>query len=139
MLSGRWTSASPFFFAPTATRAMRDSTLETITHLHQIREQRGFSAAQIAKLAGVSRQTIYAIEAGDYVPNTTLALQLSKILEVKVEDLFALDSGPGELPPPVSVDLLSPGDHPDSFAKGQPVQLCRVGKRTVAIPASPQP
>jgi len=114
--------------------------LETLTHLHQIREQRGFSAAQIAKLAGVSRQTIYAIEAGDYVPNTTLALQLAKILEVKVEDLFALDSGPAELPPPLAVDLLSAREESsDHFSKGQPVQLCRVGKRTVAIPASPQP
>ncbi len=67
--------------------------METRTHLHHIRQQRGFSAAQVSKLAGVSRQTIYAIEAGDYVPNTAVALQLARILEVRVEDLFALDGG----------------------------------------------
>jgi putative molybdopterin biosynthesis protein len=55
--------------------------METRTQLNPIRERRGVSAAQLAKLAGVSRQTIYAIEAGDYVPNTTLSLQLAQILE----------------------------------------------------------
>jgi putative molybdopterin biosynthesis protein len=109
--------------------------METRTHLHQIRQQRGLSAAQLSKLAGVSRQTIYAIEAGDYVPNTAVALQLARILEVRVEDLFALDSGIVAPAPPVSVDLLGPAS---TILKGQPVQLCRVGKRTVAIPALPK-
>jgi putative molybdopterin biosynthesis protein len=111
--------------------------METRTHLHHIRQQRGLSAAQVSKLAGVSRQTIYAIEAGDYVPNTAVALQLARILEVRVEDLFALDGGVTVAAPPVSVDLL---ESPESTStKGQPVQLCRVGKRTIAIPATPQP
>ena len=70
----------------------KDSPLETRTELHRIRQQRGIGAAQLAKLAGVSRQTIYAIEAGDYVPNTALALHLARILEVRVEDLFQLES-----------------------------------------------
>ena len=52
--------------------------METRTQLKEIREQRGVSAARLAKLAGTSRQTVYAIEAGDYVPNTALALQLAK-------------------------------------------------------------
>ena len=56
--------------------------METRTHLNQIRERLDISAAALAKLAGITRQTIYAIEAGDYVPNTTVALQLAKILEV---------------------------------------------------------
>src|SRR5579872_6338219 len=100
--------------------------METRTALHQIREQRGVPAAELAKLTGVSRQTIYAIEAGDYVPNTALALHLAKILEVGVEDLFQLEAEPPPPPAPVSVDLLNEG-HP--APKGQPVQLCRVGKR----------
>jgi putative molybdopterin biosynthesis protein len=111
--------------------------METRTHLHHIRQQRGLSAAQISKLAGVSRQTIYAIEAGDYVPNTAVALQLARILEVRVEDLFALESGTILPAPPVSVDLLESTE--STSTKGQPVQLCRVGKRTIAIPATPQP
>jgi putative molybdopterin biosynthesis protein len=113
--------------------------METRTHLHAVREQRGLSAAHVAKLAGVSRQTIYAIEAGDYVPNTSLALQLARILEVRVEDLFALDSGPPAASPPITVDIINSPNPDAPVQKGQPVQLCRVGKRTVAIPASPQP
>jgi len=109
--------------------------METRTQLNEIREQRGISAARLAKLANVSRQTIYAIEAGDYVPNTTLALQLARILEVRVEDLFRLEAEPTAVAPPVTVDLIA-STH---VRKGQPVQLCRVGKRMVGVSAIPQP
>jgi putative molybdopterin biosynthesis protein len=112
--------------------------METRTSLHQVRQQRGLSAARVAKLAGVSRQTVYAIEAGDYVPNTTLALQLASILEVRVEDLFALETGPSPAAPPITVDWIT-ASNPNTLQRGQAVQICRVGKRTVAIPASAQP
>lgn len=111
------------------------SELDTRTQLGGIRRQRGISAAQLAKLAGVSRQTIYAIEAGDYVPNTALALHLARILEVRVEDLFQLESEPAA-PPPLTVDLLDGAEH---ARKGQPVQLCRVGQRRIGVSASSQP
>jgi len=109
--------------------------MDTRTQLNQIREHRGISAAELAKLAGVSRQTIYAIEAGDYVPNTALALQLAHLLEVRVEDLFQLEAEPAEPAPPVTVDLISAGP----VRKGQPVQLCRVGKQMIGVAAVPQP
>lgn len=83
--------------------------METRTQLNEIRQERGISASQLAKHAGVSRQTIYAIEAGDYVPNTALALQLAKLLEVRVEDLFQLENDAPSVPAPVAVDLLEPG------------------------------
>ncbi len=111
--------------------------METKTQLNEVREQRGISAAQIAKLAGVSRQTIYAIEAGDYVPNTALALKLAKLLEVHVEDLFQLENDAPAVPAPVAVDLLN--NDKNAARKGQPVQLCRIGKRTVGVAALPQP
>jgi putative molybdopterin biosynthesis protein len=109
--------------------------MQTRTQLNEIREHRGISAAKLAKLAGTSRQTIYAIEAGDYVPNTTLALQLAKTLEVKVEDLFHLEGEAATPPPPITVDLIAGA----AARKGQPVQLCRVGKRMVGVSALPQP
>ena len=109
--------------------------METRTQLHDIREQRALSAARLAQLTGVSRQTIYAIEAGDYVPNTTLALQLAKILEVHVEDLFQIEVDSAALPTPLTVEMIS-GERP---RKGQPVQLCRVGKRAIGVSADPQP
>ena len=67
-------------------------------HLAKFRQQRGFSAAQLAGLIGVSRQTIYAMEAGTYVPNTALALKLAKALETTVEQLFCLSSEDQEPP-----------------------------------------
>ena len=109
--------------------------MQTQTQLRQIREQRAVSAAQLAKTAGVSRQTIYAIEAGDYVPNTALALHLARILEVRVEDLFQIEPELAPAAPPLTVELLAS----TSVSKGQPVQLCRVGRHTLAVPAVPQP
>ena len=106
--------------------------METRTHLHKIRERRGLSAAALAKLAGVTRQTIYAIEAGDYVPNTTVALQLAKTLEVRVEELFSLDAGFPSPPKPAPVDFITPA------RGGQPVQLCRVGNRMIGVSTAPQ-
>jgi len=110
--------------------------METQTKLHEIRESRGITAAQLARATGVSRQTIYAIEAGDYVPNTALSLQLARILEVRVEDLFQLEGDLQPAPPRVTVDLVTPSEGAE---KGQPVQLCRVGKRMIGVSATPQP
>ncbi len=106
-------------------------------HLAEFRQKRGFSAARLAQMAGVSRQTIYAMEAGSYVPNTALALKLARVLEAAVEELFAL---PGESPAPElrseQVTLL-PGS--EALQPGQPVQLCRVDRRMMAAAPSPVP
>lgn len=49
------------------------------------------SQAVLAERAGVSRQTIVAIERGNYSPSVALALRLAQVLSAKVEDLFQLD------------------------------------------------
>ena len=106
-------------------------------NLAELRQKRGLSAAHLAEMAGVSRQTIYAMEAGSYVPNTAVALKLARLLEVRVEELFAL---PGDLPAPEfrrELAALLPGPAPPW--EGQPVQLCRVDGRLVASPPSPVP
>lgn len=110
--------------------------METRTQLPEIRRRRGISAAHLARSVGVSRQTIYAMEAGDYVPNTSLALALARILEVHVEDLFQLEGEAQAPAKPVAAEVLHTGE---PLRKGQPVQLCEVGKRLIAVPAEPQP
>lgn len=45
--------------------------------------------AELAREVGVSRQTVIAIEQGDYAPSVYLALRLAKVLGATVEDLFA--------------------------------------------------
>ncbi|RZJ48101.1 MAG: transcriptional regulator [Chryseobacterium sp.] len=47
----------------------------------------------LAKIIGVSRQTINAMEAGKYVPSTVLALKIAKYFGKKVEDIFELEDG----------------------------------------------
>lgn len=105
--------------------------------LASLRRRSGLPAAQLAKSTGVSRQTIYAIEAGTYIPNTAVALRLARALETTVEELFKLpdESQVPELPTGEAV-LLPGGAVPEP---GQPVELCRVNRRLVAAAASPLP
>jgi putative transcriptional regulator len=46
----------------------------------------------LAKAIGVSRQTIVAIERGDYLPSTVLALKLARHFAVPVEHIFSLEA-----------------------------------------------
>lgn len=48
---------------------------------------------QLAEAAGVSRQTINAIESGKFVPSTVLALKMAKIFSKPVEEIFQLEEG----------------------------------------------
>ena len=48
---------------------------------------------RLADEAGVSRQTINAIESGRFVPSTVLALKIARHFGVKVEDIFTLEDG----------------------------------------------
>jgi putative transcriptional regulator len=51
-------------------------------------ERTRLTQAQLADLVGVTRQTINAIEGGDYAPSVYLALDLARVLACTVEDLF---------------------------------------------------
>ena len=57
-------------------------------NLKEHRARLGMNQQQMGAAAGVSRQTISQIERGDYSPSVTLALKLSKICGVTVEDIF---------------------------------------------------
>ncbi|BDC36496.1 MAG: transcriptional regulator [Candidatus Methanoliparum thermophilum] len=43
---------------------------------------------QLAEKAGVTRQTINAVEQGRYLPSLKLAFKLKKIFNVEIEDIF---------------------------------------------------
>ena len=57
------------------------------------RAKKNITQAALAEKAGVSRQTINAMELGKYVPSTLLALNLAKIFECSVEEIFELEEG----------------------------------------------
>jgi putative transcriptional regulator len=62
------------------------------TNLRRFRFDRGeLSQQQLADMVGISRQTVVAIERGDYSPSVKLALLLAEKLETKVEELFILE------------------------------------------------
>ena len=46
---------------------------------------------QLAQKLGVSRQTIHAIDANNYVPSTVLALKLAQLFNKQVGEIFRLD------------------------------------------------
>ncbi len=57
-------------------------------NLPAIRKEKGISQAELAKMVGVSRNTISSIETGQFVPTAKLALLLSIALDLKFEDIF---------------------------------------------------
>ncbi len=56
--------------------------------LKVLRAERDWSQEDLAQKAGVSRQTINAIETGKYNPSLELAFTLAAIYELKIEDIF---------------------------------------------------
>ncbi|RAJ10725.1 putative transcriptional regulator [Chitinophaga skermanii] len=57
------------------------------------RAKKNLTQDDVAKLVGVSRQTINTIESNKYVPSTVLALKLAKVFEVPLEEIFSLEEG----------------------------------------------
>lgn len=56
--------------------------------LKEIRSVKGLSQSQLARIVGVSRNTISSIETGQYCPTAKLAYVLCIALDIKFEDLF---------------------------------------------------
>ncbi|WP_050781698.1 helix-turn-helix transcriptional regulator [Loigolactobacillus coryniformis] len=57
-------------------------------YLKVARAEKSLNQTQLAKLVGVSRQTISNIETGEFVPSAKLALLLCLALDKKFEALF---------------------------------------------------
>lgn len=45
---------------------------------------------ELAAAVGVTRQTVIAIERGNYTPSVSLAIELARFFRARVEDLFTL-------------------------------------------------
>jgi len=106
-----------------------------ISQLAAIRKSRGAGQSYLARKAGVSRQTIHAIESGEYVPNTEVALRLAQELEVTVDQLFSLPPALEKSLQPLTVDYVD-GARPQ---KGQAVRISKVGPGWVGVPVSASP
>lgn len=60
-----------------------------INTVREIRSAQSFTQQELADSVEVSRQTIVAIEKGNYTPSVLLALKIAKVLGVQVEDIFS--------------------------------------------------
>lgn len=61
--------------------------------VYKYRKERHLTQEDLAKLVGVTRQTIISIEQGKYIASLPLALKFAKIFNVSVEDIFVLEEG----------------------------------------------
>ena len=61
------------------------------TKVKNLRENLNWTQEQLAEKIGVSRTTVEYLEAGEYVPSLTLALRISHIFNVSIEDIFELE------------------------------------------------
>jgi len=65
-----------------------DDGLILKNNLKEVRAERKLSQAELAKMVGVSRNTISSIETGQFNPTAKLALILCVALDKKFEELF---------------------------------------------------
>lgn len=63
---------------------------EVRNKVYEIRTAADITQEKLSERVGVSRQTIIAIEKGNYVPSVLLALRLAKFFKKPVEELFYL-------------------------------------------------
>ncbi|MDR3766936.1 MAG: helix-turn-helix transcriptional regulator [Butyricicoccus sp.] len=59
--------------------------------IKELRKARGLRQEDFAKLLGVSRQTVVAMENNKYDPTLALAMRVARLLELPVESIFFLD------------------------------------------------
>lgn len=71
----------------------KEKGLTLKNNLAAVRKERGLSQSDLAKLVGVSRNTISSIETGQFNPTAKLALIICIALDKKFEELFYLIKG----------------------------------------------
>ena len=59
--------------------------------LKELRARDGLNQTELAKLAGVSRQTISLLERDEYTPSIVIALKISQIFNETVESVFRIE------------------------------------------------
>ena len=62
--------------------------MEIIFKIRETREKRGITIRQLARMSGISKSQISAIERGDSMPTILTMCQLAAALHVRAEDLY---------------------------------------------------
>lgn len=59
-----------------------------VNQVNRLRTQKNVTQEDLAQKLQVSRQTIIAIEKGNYTPSVLLALKIAEFFKLPVEDIF---------------------------------------------------
>ena len=61
------------------------------TRLHELRKEHNMQPSELANLVGVRRETIGNLENGKYNPSLKLAMDIAKVFDTTVEDIFTFE------------------------------------------------
>ena len=61
-----------------------------MNQVYRLRMKTGITQEVLAEALGVTRQTVIAVEKGNYIPSTLLALKIAKFFKKQVEEIFYL-------------------------------------------------
>ena len=64
---------------------------EFVCNLKKYRLLKDLTQEQLAEKVGVRRETIMRLEAGKYNPSLKLAIDISRVVETPIEELFLFD------------------------------------------------
>lgn len=64
---------------------------EFVCNLKKNRLLKDLTQEQLAEKVGVRRETIMRLEAGKYNPSLKLAIDISRVVETPIEELFIFD------------------------------------------------
>ena len=67
--------------------------MELVTKIIEFREKAGLTQADLAEKVGVRRETIVHLENGKYNPSLKLAMDIARVFDVTVEELFTFTDG----------------------------------------------
>ena len=68
-----------------------DMSASIRSRVKSLRTERGWTQQRLAVAVGVSRQSINSIERDRYVPSLMLALNLARVFECPVDQIFTLE------------------------------------------------
>ena len=58
------------------------------TRIHELRKEKKMNQAELAEMVGVRRETIVYLENGKYNPSLKLAMDIAKVFDKTVEEVF---------------------------------------------------
>lgn len=63
--------------------------------IEEIRKMRGIRQEELAKMLGVSRQTVSSLETGRYNPSISLAFKVARCFGLTIEEVFIYEEEQG--------------------------------------------